>query len=108
MFTHLLRVGLAATLSTVAIATPLAAQVSSGNNRPPIPAIDQQTAINGNGNTVNQNVNLYYVDPRGRTFPNSSGRSSNPLRQSVSPSLIRTPANLPNASSRNNQNFIRH
>ncbi|MCT7960487.1 hypothetical protein NG791_07390 [Laspinema sp. D1] len=108
MFTHLIRVSLAATLSTVAIATPLAAQVSPGNSRPPIPSIDQQTAITGNGNTVNQNINLYYVDPRGRTFPHSSVPSSNPLYQSVSPSIIRTPANLPNASSRNHQNFIRH
>ncbi|MGL5195972.1 MAG: hypothetical protein ACRC8Y_20490 [Chroococcales cyanobacterium] len=108
MFTHLIRVCLAATLSTVAIATPLAAQASQGNNRPPNPSIAQQTAINGNGNTVNQNVNVYYVDPRGRNFPNSSRPSSNPLRQSVSPSLIRTPANLPNPASRSNQNFIRH
>ncbi|MCT7982764.1 hypothetical protein NG796_05590 [Laspinema sp. A4] len=108
MFTHLIRVGLAATLSTVAIATPLAAQLSPGNNRPPIPSIDQQTAITGNGNTVNQNVNLYYVDPRGRTFPNSSMPSSNRLYQSVSPSLIRTPANLPNPASRNSQNFLRY
>ncbi|MBO0350821.1 hypothetical protein J0895_17465 [Phormidium pseudopriestleyi FRX01] len=108
MFTQFNRVCLAATLSTVAIATPLTAQVSQGNSRPPIPAINQQTAINGNGNTVNQNVNLYYVDPRGRTFPNSAVPSSNRLHQSISPSIIRTPANLPNASSRNNQNFIRH
>ncbi|HEY9836677.1 MAG TPA: hypothetical protein V6D27_07240, partial [Vampirovibrionales bacterium] len=72
------------------------------------PSIDQQTAITGNGNTVNQNVNVYYVDPRGRIFPNFAVPSSNRLYQSVSPSLIRTPANLPNPSSRNNQNFIRH
>ncbi|MCT7995633.1 hypothetical protein [Laspinema olomoucense] len=108
MFTHLIRVSLAAILSTGAIATPLAAQVSPGNNRPPLPSIDQQTAITGNGNTVNQNINLYYVDPPGRTFPNSAVPSSNRLHQSISPSLIRTPANLPHASSRNHQNFIRH
>lgn len=108
MFTHLIRVCLAATLSTVAIATPLGAQVSPGNHRPSMPSIDQQAAITGNGNTVNQNVNVYYVAPRGRSFPNSSGPSSNPLRQSVSPSIIRTPANLPTPYSRNSQNSIRH
>jgi hypothetical protein len=108
MLTLFNRVYLIATLSTVAIATPLGAQVSPGHHRPPIPAINQQTAINGNGNTVNQNINLYYGETRGQTSPNSSVPSSNRLRQSISPSIIRTPANLPNASSRNSQNFIRH